>query len=273
MNTFPTTPIGGLEISRLVIGTNTFHGHSHFSKARSDWLRRYFTPERVYEVVRFCVEQGLNATVSATREDYAEVLRAVERDTGVHVVWFATPGGRDLAELKDNIAQTAELGADFCLPHTSWTDARLLPSRGIIEEAEEAMACIRAHGMRTGWSTHRPETVTITDKQDYDIDTYIQIYNAEGFLMHVETDWAGRIIRHAKRPCLCIKPLGAGRIMAPTGLSFVYSTIKPSDVVAIGMLSVEEAAEDIDLARQILAGQMGEAALQETRSKAIYAAT
>jgi len=272
MNTFPMTTIGGLEVSRLVIGSNTFHGFSHFSKARSEWLKRYFTPERQIEVMEACAREGLNATVSMQRPDYAAVMREVESRTGVHIVWFATPGGSSTAELKEGICEAAELGAEFCLPHTMWTDARLLPARGIIEEAEEICEFIRSKGMRPGWSTHRPEAVSISDQRGYDIELCIQIFNSDGFLMHVETDWAGRIIRNAKKPTLCIKPLGAGRIMPPTGLNFVYTNIKPIDTVAIGMMSVEEAAEDIDVARKILSGELGEAELQKTRSKALFAA-
>jgi hypothetical protein len=219
-----------------------------------------------------CARQGLNATVSMQRPDYAEVLRQVEADTGVHLHWFATPGGRDTAELKEGICQAAELGAEFCLPHTMWTDARILSSRGVIEEAEEVLAFIRAQGMRPGWSTHRPEAVTISDARGYDVEVYIQIFNSDGFLCQVETDWVASVIRHARKPVLCIKPLGAGRIMPPTGLSFVYHNIKPVDTVAIGMMSVEEAEEDIAVARQVLAGMTAEAELQTTRSKAVLVA-
>jgi hypothetical protein len=269
MNTFPTSTIGGYEISRLIIGSNSFHGHSHFSSARSAWLRRHFTPERQFEVIAACAREGLNATVSMQIPAYAEVLRAVEAETGVHIHWFATPGGRDTEELKDGICESAELGAEFCLPHTMWTDARLLPARGVIEEAEEVIAFIQSQGMRAGWSTHRPEAVTVSDRAGYDVDVYIQIYNSDGFLCQVETDWVQRVITNTPKPVLCIKPLGAGRIMPPTGLSFVYNTIKPIDVVAIGLLSTEEAAEDIAIVRQILAGQKVEGELQATRSKAM----
>ena len=67
-----------------------------------------------------------------------------------------------------------------------------------------------------------------------------------------------------------IQPLGAGRIMPPTGFGLVYSNIKPTDTVAIGMLSVEEAAEDIEIARQCIADTCAgpEVELQYTRSKA-----
>jgi hypothetical protein len=142
----------------------------------------------------------------------------------------------------------------------------------VIEEAEEVLAFIREKGMNTGWSTHRPEAITVSDKAGYDVDTYIQIYNSDGFLCQVETDWVQSVINNARKPCLCIKPLGAGRIMPPTAFNFVYSTIKPVDTVAIGLLSVEEAAEDIALVRKILAGQKAETELQATRSKAVLMA-
>jgi hypothetical protein len=67
-----------------------------------------------------------------------------------------------------------------------------------------------------------------------------------------------------------IKPLGAGRIMPPTGLGFVYSNIKPIDTVVIGMMSVQEAEEDIRIARQCIEQSCRgpEVELQYTRSKA-----
>ena len=64
---FPMTELGGNAVSRLTIGTNTFHGFSHFSHARSEWLKRHFTPERTYEVLELCAKEGLNLTVAATR--------------------------------------------------------------------------------------------------------------------------------------------------------------------------------------------------------------
>lgn len=266
---FPTVTIAGYDISRLIIGTNTFHGFSHFSAARSTWLKRHFTPERTFEVVAACARQGLNATVSGARPDYAEVLRAVEAETGVHIHWFATPSGNTFAELCEGICQARELGAEFCLPHMMWTDSRLLPARGIIEEADEVCAFIRAQGMVPGWSTHRPETVTVSDRAGYDVEVYIQIFNSDGFLCQVETDWVQRVIQNTPKHVLSIKPLGSGRIMPPTGIPFVYQNIKPIDIVALGMMSVEEAEEDIRIARDVLAGQQVEVELQYTRSKAV----
>jgi len=264
---FPRTNIGGIEISRLIIGTNTFHGFSHFSGARDQWLREYFTPERIYEVLEVCAEAGLNATVAGVRRDYMEILQELERHTGHHIVYIGTPGGRDLEELKAGIREAADLGCEMCWPHTGWTDSRLVPAENRIVDGPEALAYIRECGMIPGWSTHRPETVTISDRAGYDVAGYIQIYNSIGFLCAVETDWTARVIQNTPKPVVCIKPLGSGRIMPPTGLNFVYSTIKPIDTVCIGMLSPQEAREDIALARACLEQKPAEVELQKTRSK------
>jgi len=41
----------------------------------------------------------------------------------------------------------------------------------------------------TGLSTHMPESIVFADETNLDVGTYIGIYNAAGFLMHVEVDW------------------------------------------------------------------------------------
>lgn len=267
---FPMTELGGNAVSRLTIGTNTFHGFSHFSHARSEWLKRHFTPERTYEVLELCANEGLNLTVAATRPDYKELLDEVERNTGHHIYYIATPGGATLEDLKKDIDRCADIGAEYCWPHTSWTDSHLLTSENRIVDGPEILEYIRKRGMIPGWSTHRPETVVVSDRNGYDCAGYIQIFNSIGFLCQVETDWMRNIIRNTPRPIVSIKPLAAGRVMPPTGFGFVYSNIKPIDTVAIGMMSVEEAKEDISIARQCIeaAAQGPEAQLQYSRSKA-----
>jgi len=267
MSQFPRTNIGGLDISRLVIGTNPFCGASHFSLARDKFLRRYFTPDRIGELVAHCANQGLNALIAGPSPQYMEILRQVERSTGKHIVYIATPAGVTLDELREGIDQAADLGCELCWPHSTFTDSALNIREDRIEGAPEALAYIRKRGMIPGWSTHRPETVVISDRQGYDVDGYIQIFNATGFLCAVETDWARKIIREAAKPVLCIKPLAAGRLLPPTGLDYVFGNIKSADAVAIGMMSIEEADEDIAIARQCIARQSPQVELQYTRSK------
>ncbi|MCD6361569.1 MAG: hypothetical protein J7M38_11995, partial [Armatimonadetes bacterium] len=185
-----------------------------------------------------------------------------------HIVYFITPGGATTDELLANIDECAELGAEFCLPHTSWTDSHLHIMNTEITDYERVAAHIRDCGMIPGLSTHRPEVIRVGDQAGYDIATYIQPYNALGFLCSVETDWIANVIRNTPKPVIIIKPFAAGRLNPITGLTFVFNTVKDTDVCCIGLLCEEEAEEDLEIARRIFERRQVDVELQYTRSKA-----
>ena len=122
--------------------------------------------------------------------------------------------------------------------------------------------------MIPGLSTHMPESVIYADRQGADIETYIQIYNAAGFLMQVEVDWIMRTIHKAAKPVMTIKPLAAGKLMPVVGMTYVWNTIRDQDMVAIGCTTPDEAKEIIDLSLDLLNRRVPEQDLQATRSKA-----
>jgi len=266
---FATTNIGGLEISRMVCGSNPFFGFSHFSAAKDAWFKRYFTTERIVEILHKCSEYGINAVVSGPVERMHEAIVSLEQQTGYHFYWFCTPGSSSdsLEQLLAGVQWSADHGAEFCLPHQSCTDNRMNVPELRIEGLTEFCQRVRELDMIPGLSTHRPETVRVADEGGYDIETYVQIYNPIGFLCQVETDWVQRVINNAKKPVLCIKPLAAGRVMPPTGLRFVYETIRPVDTVAVGFLSPEEVEEDVKIALNVLTDLGADVPLAYTRSK------
>ena len=263
----PKTKIGDIEITKMILGSNMFHGFSHFSSAKDRWLKQYFTREKTYELVEAAANLGMNAVVSGLREDFYEILQELERNTGHHIVWICTPGGRTAKDVEPGIKWCADHGVEICMPHQGFTDNNLITSQTRIESAEEVLGLIRSLGMEPGWSTHRPETITVSDKAGYDVAAYIQPYNSIGFLCQVETDWIARVINNTPKPVICIKSLGAGRILPPTGLNFVYGSVKPIDTVCIGVLSPQELEEDVKIALAIMENQESEVELQYTRSK------
>ena len=268
MKSFPMTNIGGIDVSRVTVGTNPFVGSAHFSKARADWLVRYFTVERVVEVLEAGRQEGLNVICGSPKVDVTyQAMREHERQTGHHWHWFCTPWGDKWRDVVEDAKWAADHGAEFCLPHQQYTDNNLIVADNRIDGAPELLQAIRDLGMIPGWSTHSPETIIVSDRAEYDVEVYIQPYNSIGFLCHVETDWVGKVIREAKKPVLCIKPLGAGRVMPPTGLSFVFNSNKPTDTVAIGFMGPEEVHESVGIARDLIEGRERENDLQYTRSK------
>ena len=158
------------------------------------------------------------------------------------------------------------------MPHQCVTDSLLDRMHNVIRDLDRYTKMIRARGMIPGLSTHMPETVVIADKTGADVETYIQMYNAAGFLMQVEADWVMRIIARARKPVMTIKPLAAGRLLPPVGLAFVWNTIRDRDMVTIGTTMPDEAKEIIDLSLDFLSRRLPENELQSTRSKRSLAA-
>jgi hypothetical protein len=121
--------------------------------------------------------------------------------------------------------------------------------------------------MIPGLSTHMPETIIYADAMGADVETYIQLYNAAGFLMQVEADWVMRVIRQAHKPVMTIKPLAAGKLLPVVGLAFVWNTIRDQDMVTVGTTTPDEAREVIELSLDLLNRRIPVNKLQTTRSK------
>ena len=182
MGSFPMTRIEDLEISRMIIGTNWFRGFSHYSAAKSRWIREYMDLNRIVAIMNVFARNGCNAVLSGPEPLMQEAIRRVKEETGVTVHWLCTPSGEDVDELMPGIELSAEVGAAVCLPHQHWTDGNMLVNQKRILGLERVTERIRELGMIPGLSTHRPETVVVCDTAGYDVATYIQIYNPVGFL-------------------------------------------------------------------------------------------
>lgn len=270
MDEFPRTMVGGVSMPRLICGCNWLLGYSHTSAAKDKMIRDLFdTPAKMAKVVEVFARHGCNAFMSGTPFDFVrEALDIVEQRTGAPMIWVATPAADNMSDWKRVVEQVREMRATFCFPHQQTTDPRLdRISRVLAPELIDFLNFAREAGMVPGLSTHTPESVIFADACGADVESYVQPYNANGFLCQVETDWIGQVIQNAKKPVMTIKPLGAGRILPPTGLSFVWNTIRDCDMVTIGTMSTYEAEEDIELSLACLERRKAEVKLQVTRSK------
>ncbi len=273
MKEFPRTIVGGISLPRLIIGSNWFLGYSHTSHPKDKFIKDYQTRERITDVLTVFMKYGINAIVAPLSEHLEHAIRSAEDKTGLEMIRLLTPsfnlvpGGPSESEPERVLDHTKQLGAKFCLPHQMVTDALIDKMRQEIRHWDYYSKMIRERGMIPGLSTHMPEAVVYADKMDADVATYIQLYNAAGFLMQVEADWVMRIIKNAKKPVLTIKPLAAGRLLPVVGLAFVWNTIRDQDMVSIGCTTPEEAEDSIQLSFDLLDRRLPENQLQTTRSK------
>jgi hypothetical protein len=271
---FPRTIVGGISLPRLLIGTNWFNGYSHTSLAKDHFIKELQTRRRIAEIMAVFVERGIDAVMASPEPKFNEAVLEAEQRTGHGIIRIYTPtfnlrpGGAPEKDPEAMLDHTKALGATFCMPHQCVTDAMVDRMYGTIRDLDKYAKMIRERGMIPGLSTHMPESVVYADKMGADVETYIQIYNAAGFLMQVEADWVMKIIHNAKKPVMTIKPLAAGRLLPVVGLAFVWSTIREQDMVTIGTTTPDEAREVIDLSLDLLDRRLPEVQLQHTRSKA-----
>lgn len=272
---FPRTLVGGVSVSRMIVGTNWFLGYSHTSAAKDRFIRGYQTRKNIADILVACFEHGVDTMMGPVHAILHEAMQDAEQRTGHRGILILTPGFNPLPDAKAAEGPEAafdncrKLGATFCMPHTGTTDKLIDKMHGTIRNIDAYSKMIRARGMIPGLSTHMPEAVVFTDNNNYDIETYIQLYNAIGFLMQIEVDWVMRLIKNARKPVMTIKPLAAGRLLPPVGLAFAWATIRDKDMVTIGTTTVDEAKECIELSLDFLNKRMPDNVLQTTRSKKI----
>ena len=272
---FPRTQIENLSVPRMLIGTNWFTGYSHTSAAKDKFICKVQNRKNLADIIETFMRAGVDAIygVGPGASPLNEAVADAEDRVGSKCIRIGTPH-LDLSGTAEAHAANektfddfAAIGCDVCLPHMCITDAMVDRKTESIPGMDEFCAMIRQRGMIPGLSTHMPETVIYADKSDLDVGTYVQIYNAAGFLMQLEVDWVHRIIHEAKKPVITIKPLAAGRLLPLVGLAFNWATLRDRDMICIGCLTADEAQEVIDISLSQLSRQGPAVELQSTRSK------
>lgn len=273
MTIFPRTMVGGVSLPRLLIGSNWFLGYSHTSSAKDKFIKAYQDRDGMAQILTTFLEYGIDAVMGPMSPKLEEALQEAEQRSGKSLIRILTPhfnivpGGPAEMEPERIFDECKALNATFCMPHQAITDALVDRMTMKIRDLDKYTKMIRERGMVPGLSTHMPESVVYADKQGADVETYIQLYNAAGFLLQVEADWVMRIIKNAKKPVMTIKPLAAGRLLPVVGLAFVWNTIRDCDMVTIGTTTPDEAREVVEISLDLLDKRLPENELQRTRSK------
>lgn len=255
---FPRTEVAGVSLPRLIAGCNWISGFSHQGPAKDSLiLKKHSAPESVADIFAAFLSEGVDACLGLFSVDtdlHEAVLMAQERSGREMIIMDEpilnmedTPQARREAEAE--IKKCAQRGARFCLPLHSCIEQLLDKRTKTIDRLPDYLSMIRDAGMIPGLSAHMPEVIQYADLNEYDVETYIQIYNCMGFLMQVEIESVSKIIHAAKKPVLTIKPCAAGRVTPYVGLNFAYNTIREQDMVCIGCFNPNEALEDVEFAR------------------------
>jgi len=253
---FPRTTVGGISLPRMLIGTNWILGWGHKTPSADKMITdRNRNKEAIADIICEFLKYGINAVMAPASQHPVLVdgCKLAEDRTGKKVIIIDTPNinvddtaaGRKEAE--DVIKLSKKLGATFCLPHHSSVEQLVNKNLEQIPRLPDYLKMIRDNDMIPGLSAHMPELIVYSDANEYDVETYIQIYNCAGYMMQVEIEYIHKVIWNAKKPVMTIKAMAAGRLTPFVGLSYSYATIRECDMVTVGCFTPGEVYEDVEI--------------------------
>jgi hypothetical protein len=216
-------------------------------------MKRYFTDERIQELLRHCQELGINTWQSGPGRNL-EAYQAYRAAGGeMHYISLA----RQDPDYPDLLDQLAAAGVIATAHHGEVTDT--MWKRGEIAQVREYCKAIRDSGMMVGISTHIPDVVDYVVSEGWDVDFFMCcVYERhrtpeelKALLGHVplpprevyleeDPPRMFRVMRQAGQPCLAFKILAAGRLCdrqewVEAALESTFRQVKPDDAVIVGM--------------------------------------
>ncbi|MCM8815299.1 MAG: hypothetical protein NC931_04885 [Candidatus Omnitrophica bacterium] len=125
---FPRTNVGGISVSRLVIGTNWFLGFSHTSKAKDKFIiENIATRKKIAHILEVFLNHDIDTVIAPLREILIQAIKDAQDRTGEKVILMSTPAfpiNKDTPvsgfcndQTKRILEQEAKSGASICMPH------------------------------------------------------------------------------------------------------------------------------------------------------------
>lgn len=253
---FPRTTVAGVSLPRLLIGSNWIFGWSHTGHAADVFIKeQHATADATLKVLNAFLKYGIDAWMSpfSSHPPALDKIKAIQDKIGRKLILIDTPilnmddtpAARKEAEAV--IKTSAEIGSTFCLIHHASCEQLINKNKKTMDRLPDYTDMIRQAGLIPGLSAHMPEVIQYADINNYDVETYIQIFNCLGFLMQIEIESVIKIIHEAKKPVMSIKPMAAGRTTPYVGLTFNWNVLRPIDMITVGCVNEYEVDEDVEI--------------------------
>jgi hypothetical protein len=248
----PMIAVRELKVSRLVLGGNPISGFGHGTPQRDQAMLDYFTAENAKKLFRRCEECGVNTVFMRADNHVIRLLREYWNEGG-KIQWVAqTATGEDQVA---NIKKAKQFGAKAVYLHGGTMEDFF--KRGEKDAIRRQIDTIHEVGLPAGCASHNPAYLLEIEERGWAPDFYMMcLYHIEGYkgklgveqhekFRHEDRKVALETIRKLPRPCFAYKILAAGRLNPREAFKEVFSQIKPTDGVNVGMYPPDSKTGDI----------------------------
>jgi hypothetical protein len=257
--------IGGLEVSRLILGGSPLQHYVHCRDLRyvASLLAHYNTTERVLETLALAEQQGINTLVchpSGPAGNTVALLKRHREKHGGKMQWIIAPLDPiepGLAKYGEQVQKLVDDGADAVYIWGVQTDA--LVRQGKLDLIGQAVQLGKSLGVPCGVAAHDLRVVQECEKNQIAADFYIKTlhhHNYPGAKLNYDSLWCSNpeetvtFMQGVQKPWIAFKVLAAGAI--PPADGFHYAFESGADFVLAGMYDFE-IAEDVQTVNAILA--------------------
>jgi len=261
--------LGNLEVSRFILGANPFCGFSHHS-IEKDWeMRKYFTVDRIKQLLRQAESLGVNSLIA--RVDFHIMRMLLEYyGEGGKIQWIAQVCSDVAGNIKSGIEAAINYGAKACFIHGGHMDYMVSQSKADI--VGPVLQIAKDKGIPVGVAGHNPEVFKWAS-ENLKLDFYMcshydpiprednpqHRFGAKEEFKEEQRQAMAKVIKGLPAPVIHYKILAGGRNDPREAYEFTAGIMRPGDAVCVGIYPPDKPdmmKENIELLESSLKKQL-----------------
>ena len=169
---FPRTTVGGVSVSRMIIGTNWMLGWSHRTPSADHQIKARFPDgESAWPMLSAFLDNGVDTIMGMMQQEKVmqDAVNYAQEKSGKKIIVVDTPivnvddNPTARAQAREVIRKSREAGSTFCLLHHSCVEQLVNKNKHEITRLDDYTSMIREEGMIPGLSAHMPEIVLYSE--------------------------------------------------------------------------------------------------------------
>ncbi len=267
----PCGKIGGLSVSRLLLGGNllTHYTHSRDLQYVYALAAHYNTEEKILETLAVAEKHGINTLSIHVVPSTLKILMRHRVERGGKMQWIICPTAPIEGDLDAFKKQVEDLVKDRTEAIYIWgVRSDELVQQGKVDLLGRAIELVKGHGVPCGVGAHDLNVVVECEKNNLPADFYIKTFHHHTYPSAPKPEQLARVYNEVpgywcknpqetlefmakvRKPWIAFKVMAAGAIPANNAIKWAFKN--GADHVLAGMFDFE-VAEDTRLATEALA--------------------